>query len=90
MNTALVLLVACGACGLWYVVTSIRIYEDLRRRNIPVSFLWLRVMIPKYAHQYKVITRRESGKVGPLFTHWIVSINLALILALVGFGIKAF
>ena len=90
MNTALVLLAACGACGLWYVVTSIRIYEDLRRRNIPVSFLWLRVMIPKYAHQYKVITQRESGKTGPLFYQWIVSINLALMFALAGLAIKAF
>jgi hypothetical protein len=46
-----------------------------------VSFLWLRVLVPKYAHQYKMITRRESGKIGPLFYHWIVSINVALVLA---------
>jgi len=69
------------ACALWNVATSIRIYEDLRRRNIKVGFLWLRVMAPKYAYQYKKITTLEAGKPGRLFYHWILSINLALVFA---------
>jgi hypothetical protein len=44
-----------------------------------VSFLFLRILIPKYASQYKEITLKETGKVGPLFYHWIISINIALI-----------
>ena len=70
---------------IWFVVTSILIYNALRNRNINVSFLWLQFMILKYASQYKEITLRETGKVGPLFYHWIISINTALIAAIVGY-----
>jgi hypothetical protein len=74
---------AAVACVIWNVITSLRIYDDLRRRNIRVSFLWLRVLAPKYAQQYKRITTQENGRPGPLFYHWIVSINLALVFAVI-------
>jgi hypothetical protein len=72
-----------SACVIWNVITSLRIYDDLRRRKIRVSFLWLRLLAPKYAHQYKRITTQENGRPGPLFYHWIISINLALVFAVV-------
>lgn len=40
---------AAAACIAWYIVTSIRIYEALRRKDIRVSFLWLRALAPVYA-----------------------------------------
>ena len=64
---------------IWYIITTLRIYDFLEKRNIPVSFLLLRLFAPKYANQYKEITRTESGKVGALFYHWIISINIALL-----------
>ncbi len=72
-----------SACVIWNVITTLRIYDDLRRRKIRVSFLWLRLLAPKYAHQYKRITTQENGRPGPLFYHWIISINLALVFAVV-------
>jgi hypothetical protein len=81
MNWPIILAITAGVCVIWNVITSLLIFSSLQRRGIPVSFLWLRVLVPKYAHQYKMITRRESGKIGPLFYHWIVSINVALVLA---------
>lgn len=66
----------------WYVTTTILIYDVLRRRNVGVSFLFLRVLILKYVSQYKEITLKERGKVGPLFYHWIISINIALVSAI--------
>jgi len=84
MKLSIFFAVVAVACAIWNVVTSLRIYDDLRRRKIPVNFLWLRVQAPKYAFQYKKITTLENGKPGPLFNHWIVSINLALL-----FGIAA-
>jgi len=70
--------------AIWSVVASVLIFENLRRRGEKVSFFWLRVKAPWYVYQYKKITTAETGKVGPLFYHWIISINLALI-----FGIAA-
>lgn len=69
----------------WYVVTSILIYEYLRKKEVKVSFLFLRFLIPKYAGQYKKITKTETGKVGTLFYQWIISINIALVVAILLF-----
>ncbi len=81
MNWPIIFGVLAAVGVIWNVVTSLLIFSSLQRRGIPVSFLWLRALAPKYAHQYKVITRQESGKTGPLFYHWIISINMALVFA---------
>jgi hypothetical protein len=81
MNWPIILAIPAGVGVIWNVVTSLLIFSSLQRRGIPVSFIWLRALAPKYANQYRVITRRESGKTGPLFYHWIISINLALVFA---------
>ena len=38
-------------------------------------------MILKYLHQYSKITREEKGRVSPLFYHYVVPLNVALVLA---------
>lgn len=62
-----------------YLISSIMIYADLKKRNIKVSFIFLRFMIPFYANEYKKITFAETGKIGFLFYFWIFSINTALL-----------
>jgi len=64
MNLFEILLAMGVLCGFWNVAMSIAIYGSLQKRGVPVSFLWLRLMAPKYAFQYKEITRTETGKVG--------------------------
>ncbi len=83
MEAASIFLALCVLCAIWNVVISLIVYDSLKKRGIPVSFLWLRMMAPKYAFQYKKITKAETGSVGPLFYHWIVSINLALVFAII-------
>ena len=68
------------ACAIWHVATTVLIYEALRRRGLSVHFLWLRVSILRYLGQYREITRQETGRIGPLYFHWLVSVNLMLIL----------
>ncbi len=82
MNTAAVLVGILVLAVAWYVVTTIRIYEALRKRNVSVSFLFLRILILDYVAQYKQITLQETGRVGPLFYHWLISINVALVSAI--------
>jgi hypothetical protein len=67
---------------IWHVMATMMIYETLRRRSLKVSFILLRWLAPKYASQYREITRKETGRTGPLFYHWIVSINTALVAAI--------
>jgi hypothetical protein len=75
----LVILAVCG--GIWASVTSVRIYDYLRKKNVPVSFFLLRVLIIKYVQQYRQVTLKETGRVGPLFYHFVISINVALVAA---------
>jgi len=82
MSIASVLLVLVLACVAWGVVVSIMIFASLRRRGEKVGFLFLRFMLPFYAHRYAEITRGESGKPGPLFLHFLLAFNLALACAI--------
>ena len=70
-------------CGIWAVTASLLIARDLEKRGNQVSYIWLRLMILKYLHQYIKITQDETGYVGPLFYHYIVPLNIALVAAVV-------
>ena len=71
-----------------FVVFSIMIVNEVSKRGIKINFLWLRLYIIKYIQQYRKLTLEESGRVGPLFYPCIISVNLALILAVVGLILK--
>ena len=71
-------------CAFWNIAVTLMIYGALERRGITVSFILLRLMAPVYAFRYKEITKSETGQVGGLFFHWLISINLALVLVVVG------
>ena len=66
-----------------HVVSSVMIYGHLKDRGEKVSFLWLRLFIISYANRYKKITKKETGKIGYLFYMWIISVNIALISAII-------
>ena len=62
-----------------FVASTIMIYNYLKNNGEEVSFLWLRLKMISYANRYKDFTRKKTGKTGPLFYLWIISINLSLI-----------
>lgn len=70
-------------CVVWGVVAALMIAADLKKRGVPVSYLWLRIMILKYLGRYAKITQDETGRVGPLFYHYVVPLNVALVLCIV-------
>ena len=71
-------------CTLWGVVSMVLIAEALRKRNMKVNWIFLKVLIIKYVGQYRKITLQETGKVGPLYYSFVVSMNLALVTAIIG------
>ncbi len=80
-NALLILaLVSVGS----FVLFSILIVHELSKRGIKINFFLLRLYIIKYIHQYKQLTLKETGKIGPLYYPCIVSVNLALVLAIIG------
>lgn len=70
------------------IVFSMFIVRELQKRNVKVSFFFLKLYLPKYAHQYKQITLQETGQVGLLFYGWLVSINAALVFAIIGLVLR--
>ncbi|MGD8540271.1 MAG: hypothetical protein PVI66_16290 [Candidatus Aminicenantes bacterium] len=67
-----------------FIIFAIMIVNEVSKRGVKISFLWLRLYIIKYIHEYRKLTKEETGKVGPLYYPCVVSINLALILAIAG------
>ena len=84
-NTLLVL--ALVFTGL-FVIFSILIVNELSKRGIKINFFLLRLYIIKYIHQYKKITKQETGEVGPLYYPCLGSVNLALVCSIAGLLLK--
>ena len=81
MSTLLVCLIL--VCGGWAVAASLLIARDLERRGVHVSYLWLRGMMLKYLGQYRRVTLQETGQVGSLFYHYVIPLNVALVLTII-------
>lgn len=71
------------------VVSSIVITAWLSKRGIKINYIFIKVLIIKYVHQYRKITQQETGKPGPWFYSFVISMNLALVFAIVGIVLKA-
>ena len=84
-NTFFILAVASAV---WGVVSSIVITSFLARRGVKINYVFIKVLILKYVHQYRKITLQENGRPGPWFYSYVISMNLALVLTIVGIVLK--
>ena len=71
-----------------HIVVIILIMHELDKRKIPTNILLVRLLIFRYVSQYKKATTKETGKPGPLFYLFIVSINLVLVTSVIGIILK--
>ena len=76
MESFIVVLIVCAV---WATAASIMIASNLMNRGISVSFFWLKFKILGYVHQYRKITKEETGRVGPLFYHYVIPLIIALL-----------
>jgi ABC-type transport system involved in cytochrome c biogenesis permease component len=72
------------AAMIFNVVVTMIIVSKLSRRGVKINIIFLRLLFPKYVHQYKKMVSLETGKESPLYYVWLVSFNLALALCIVG------
>jgi len=72
-------------CG---IVFSLMITSFLSKHGIKINYVFLRLFLLKYIHQYRKITVEENGKPGNLFYAFIVSMNLALVFAVIGIVLR--
>jgi len=81
MNLAIFLAIIAGLAVIWFIVSGMMMVNELMKRGEGINFIFINAMLPVYAHRYKKITLEETGKVGPLFYHWLIAINTALVFA---------
>ena len=89
MTLTILFAVIAGIAIVWYIVTSLMIVNELLKRGQKINFIFIKLMLPVYAHRYKKMTQEETGKVGLLFYHWVISINTALVFAVTAIIMKA-
>ena len=82
MNITILLAVLAFVAVAWFIISGMMIINELLKRKQKVIFVFIKLMLPVYAHRYKKITLEETGRVGSLFYHWVIAINAALILGI--------
>jgi hypothetical protein len=82
-------LVAAFVLTGFFAILSMMIVHQLSKRGVKINYLLLRLCLIKYIGQYKSITLKETGKVGPLYYPCVTSIVLALVLAVIGLILKS-
>jgi len=82
MSIPAVLIAAALLCMVWNVLTTVRTSIALEKRGEKTNFFLLRLMAPIYAHRLAKLKQSETGGSGSLFYQWILSANLALVLAI--------
>ena len=79
MDPTIFFAVIAGIAIVWHIVSGAMIVNELMKRKQKIQFIIIKLMLPVYAHRYKKITLEETGKVGSLFYHWVISINTTLV-----------
>jgi len=88
MNLSNLFLYLALAAMIFNVVVTMIIISKLSRMGVKINIVFLRLLFPKYVHQYKKLVAQETGRGSILFYSWIIFINLALVLCIVGLLIK--
>ena len=82
MRAVAILFTALAAVSVvWAVVASLCMGAWLSRHGVRVNWLLFRMLMPWYVHRYHGMTKEIDGHSGPLFMHFVVPINLALLFA---------
>ena len=73
----------------WGIVSMIVITNFVSERGTKINFFLYRLYVIKYVNQYKQITEAEDGRPGLWFYSFLISMNMALVLTVVGAILKS-
>jgi hypothetical protein len=65
------------------VVLSMMIVDQVSKRGVKINFFLLRLFLPKYIDQYGKLTRKETGRTGPLYLPCIYSYAAGFVFAVI-------
>ena len=81
----LVLAILCAVVG---VVLMMAMTSALSARGQKINWVFLRLFVLKYISDYRYFTIKETGRSGPLFYPFIISMNLALLFTVLGLVLR--
>jgi hypothetical protein len=71
------------ACIVWSVTALMLISGKVSRSGIRVRFPLITILFFRYISVYEDLTRKETGKTGPLVYHFAIPLWIALILVII-------
>ena len=73
----------------WGAVSMFAITSFVAERGTKINLFLYRLYVFKYINQYKQITEAENGEPGPWFYSFLISMNITLVLTVVGAILKS-
>jgi hypothetical protein len=70
-------------CIVWSITALMLISGKVSRSGIRVRFFLITILFFRYISVYEDLTRKETGKTGPLVYHFAIPLWIALILVII-------
>ena len=78
--------IVSALCG---VASALMVVVFLQKHGVKINWFWFRTfLLIKYLGQYRDITLQETGRTGPLFYVYILSMNITLVTAIAGLVLR--
>ena len=86
LSTVFILLAI--TCVLVGVALMMAMTSAVQARGQKINWLFVRFFVLKYISDYRYFTIKETGRSGPLFYPFIISMNLALVFTVLGLVLR--
>jgi hypothetical protein len=90
MSIVNILFTLAVVAALWGTVAAVMITKYLEKKGVKTPFVLFRLFLFRNIRRYKEITIQETGKPGPLYNHYIIPFNAALLLVLAALAVRFF
>ncbi|MCP3919933.1 MAG: hypothetical protein GY711_30760 [bacterium] len=88
MELSSVLLAFAVPCLVAGIALMLAMVSAVQERGQKINWFLIRLLVPKYVARYREVTIEESGRPGPLFYPFLIAMNLALVLTVVGLVLR--
>jgi hypothetical protein len=78
-----IIMIIALVCVIWSITALILISTKVSKKGTRVQFLLLTLMFFRYIAVYEDLTKKETGRTGPLVYHFVIPLWIALILVVI-------
>ena len=82
MATIDILMIIALACIVWSITALMIISNKVSKSGTRVHFFLITLLFFRYISVYEDLTKKETGKTGPLVYHFVIPLWIALLLVI--------